>query len=108
MFCFDDFGLVGFCIFIPNKNKSSKAGKTGEYNIIQRGRYVSYRLYEGIWYSLDDSIANYITIEKVVQIFVDYNERITFCVYNKDKNNKDLLLKCKSSIEKSKKKSKKY
>ena len=100
MFCFDDFGLVGFCIFIPNKNESSKAGVTGEYNIIQRGHYVSYRLYEGIWYSLDDSIAMKITIEEVVKIFVDYNERITFCVYNKDKNNKDLLLECKSSIEK--------
>jgi hypothetical protein len=100
LFCFDDFGLVGFCIFIPNKNERSKAGMTGEYNIIQRGHYVSYRLYEGIWYSLDDSIAMKITIEEVVKIFVDYNERITFCVYNKDKNNKDLLLECKSSIEK--------
>ena len=41
LLCIDDFGLVGFCIFIANKNKRSKAGMTGEYNIIQRGHYVS-------------------------------------------------------------------
>jgi hypothetical protein len=98
----DDFSLVGFCIFIPNKNKSSKAGMTGEYNIIRLGHYVSYRLYEGRWYLLNDSVVQEITIEKVVKTFIDDNERITFCVYNKDKRNKSLLLECRSSIEKSK------
>jgi len=92
----NDFGLVGFCIFSPTENENSKVSKEG----VRSGHYVGYRRYRDSWYSLNDFKVAKITIERVVQTFIENKIRITFGVYKKDSKNAQMLLKCQESIEK--------